>query len=72
VPRGDGMAPQRVVLVACVRDAPSLPRAERALRQVGQALCRSGLITKGIPDAPTCHAAVGVRRLPGASQRAVR
>jgi len=72
VDRADAPTPQRVVLVACVRDAPSLARAEGALRQVGELLCRSGLITKGVPDAPTCHAAVGARSLPASSQRAVR
>ena len=69
---GDGPTPQRVVLVACARDEPSLPRAERALSQVANALCRSGLITKGVPDAPTCQADAGAGRLPASSQRAVR
>jgi beta-lactamase class A len=32
-----------VVVVACVRGEASLPRAEAALREVGRALCRSGL-----------------------------
>lgn len=71
VPRGDA-PPQRVLLVSCVRDASSLQVAERTLRQVGELLCRSGLITKGVPDAPTCHASVGARRLPAASQRSGR
>ncbi|WP_304306562.1 serine hydrolase [Pseudacidovorax intermedius] len=45
-----------VVLVACVRDAPSLTRAEHLLAQTAAALCRSGLLTQGLPDAPTCPA----------------
>lgn len=68
----DDAPPQRVVLVACARDEPSLPRAEWALSQVAAALCRSGLITKGVPDAPTCQAHPGAGRLPASSQRAVR
>ncbi|MCZ2497159.1 serine hydrolase [Xylophilus sp. Kf1] len=72
VAREAGAPPQRVVLVACARDEPSLPRAERALSQVADALCRSGLITKGVPDAPTCQADASGGRLPASSQRAVR
>ncbi len=45
-----------VVLVACVRDAPTLPRAEHLLQQTAAALCRSGLLTQGLNDAPTCPA----------------
>lgn len=45
---------RRVVIVACTRDEPSLFRAELALKQVGTALCKSGLITRGVVDAPTC------------------
>ncbi|WP_143476431.1 serine hydrolase [Pseudacidovorax sp. RU35E] len=45
-----------VALVACVRDAPSLTRAEHLLAQTAAALCRSGLLTQGTPDAPTCPA----------------
>ena len=63
-----GQPLQQVLLVSCVRDAPSLKRAENTLMQVGQALCRSGLITQGIPDAPTCHTAPGTsRRAPAAA-----
>jgi len=71
VPRDDA-APQRVLLVACAREDASLARSERALMQVGEAVCRSGLITKGVPDAPTCHATVGPSRRPAASQRGSR
>jgi len=68
----ENAGPQRVLLVACAREEPSLPRAERALSQVADALCRSGLITKGVPDAPTCQADAGAGRLPASSQRTVR
>ena len=44
----------RVVVVACTRGELSLVRAERALREVGTALCRSGVLTQGVPDAPSC------------------
>ncbi|MDQ8023384.1 MAG: serine hydrolase [Moraxellaceae bacterium] len=49
-----GMHVQRVVIAACARGELSLERAERALRDVGVALCRSGAITRGIPDEPAC------------------
>jgi beta-lactamase class A len=48
-----GAAP-RVLVVACTRGHLSLARAERALREVGAALCRSGVLTQGVPDAPSC------------------
>lgn len=44
----------RVLVVACTRGELSLVRAERALRDVGTALCRSGVLTQGVPDAPSC------------------
>ena len=44
----------RVLVVACTRGELSLARAERALREVGTALCRSGVLTQGVPDAPSC------------------
>jgi beta-lactamase class A len=50
------------VVVACVRgDAPPA-QAETALRRVGLALCRSGLISKGSLDATNCPAAPPVGR----------
>lgn len=48
-----GTAP-RVLVVACTRGDLSLARAERALREIGSALCRSGVLTQGVPDAPSC------------------
>lgn len=51
-----GQPRQRVVVVACTRDELSLVRSERALRAVGAALCRSGLLTHGVSDAPSCPA----------------
>lgn len=53
VPRA-GRPAQRVVVVACTQGELSLARADLALRDVGVALCRSGLITHGVVDAPTC------------------
>lgn len=49
-----GLHMQRIVIAACARGELSLERSERALRDVGVALCRSGLITRGIPDEPSC------------------
>lgn len=63
---------RRAIVVACVRDEPSLMRSEEALMQVGAAICQSGLLTKGLSDAPLCQpssAANGspqTRRLPAA------
>ncbi len=67
VPRPDRL--QRVVVVACTRGELSLVRSERALRQVGTALCRSGLLNGGIPDAPVCDAVALSERLPVAAER---
>lgn len=52
-PRAVG-APQRVVVVACTRGEPSVARSDQALRQVGAALCHSGLFTAGISHAVSC------------------
>ena len=57
---------RRVVVVACVRDVLPLERAEAMLMQVGAALCRSGLVTQGVPDASSCQAAAPAR-LPAAA-----
>ena len=64
-PRRSDAAP--VLVVACVRGDLSLERSESALQQVGAALCRSGLLTRGVPNAPTCPAAV-----PAAASAAAR
>ena len=60
--------PQRAVVVACTRDELSLQRSELALRQIGAAVCRSGLVTQGVVNAPSCPvvvaAAGGPARLP--------
>lgn len=60
--------PQRAVVVACTRDELSLQRSESALRQIGAAVCRSGLVTQGVVNAPSCPvvvaAAGGAARLP--------
>lgn len=62
-----GALERRVIVVACTRDEQSLAQAETALMQVGLAICRSGLLTSGVIDAPSCHAISHTeRRLPAA------
>jgi beta-lactamase class A len=68
VPRS-GAPPQRVVVVACTRGEPSVARSDRLLRQVGAALCNSGLITAGTPRAPTCPSVPRLLSGPGAAVR---
>jgi beta-lactamase class A len=63
-PDPQGPPGRRVIVVACTRDEPSLAHSELALMQVGAAICRSGLLTKGLTDAPYCHALPAVVRLP--------
>ncbi len=55
---------KRVIVVACARGDLSLARSEAALQDVGNAICRSGLLTSGVTDAPTCQAAPRIERLP--------
>ena len=55
---------QRVIVVACTRGELSTTRSDLLLRQVGAALCRSGLLTEGKPDEPVCL--VAPPPLPGA------
>lgn len=51
-----GMAPAAgTVVVACVRGESSLAKAEAALREVGLAVCRSGLLARETKHASTCH-----------------
>lgn len=57
-------SPRRILVVACTRDEPSLERSEIALAQVGAAICRSGLLNQGVPDASSCPALPGAGRLP--------
>ncbi|UUX96338.1 serine hydrolase [Aquabacterium sp. J223] len=45
---------QRIVLAACTRGEPSLAAAERALRGIGTALCRSGLLDQGTRHDTVC------------------
>ena len=59
------------VVVACVRGEASLPHAEAALREVGLALCRSGLLSKETRHATTCPAALPVGRGTDAAAAAV-
>ncbi len=45
---------QRVIVVACTRGELSSARSDRALRDVGAALCQSGLLTGGRTHDPEC------------------
>jgi beta-lactamase class A len=49
-------ADRRIVVAACTRGEPVLARAERTLRDVGVALCESGVLTNGRPHDATCRA----------------
>ncbi|ADX44141.1 beta-lactamase [Paracidovorax avenae ATCC 19860] len=44
----------RLLVVACTRGEPSTARSDRALRQVGIALCQSGLLSDGRSHEPRC------------------
>lgn len=46
---------QRVLVVACTHGELSTTRSDAALRDVGTALCTSGLLTHGNPHDPQCH-----------------
>jgi len=46
----------RVIVVACTRGEPSTARSDRTLRQVGIALCQSGLLSHGKPHETPCQA----------------
>ena len=65
-----GAAPAAVV-VACARGEMSLARSESALRDVGNAICRSGLLNHGVMNAPLCDVAPRAERLPVDSSAAV-
>ena len=60
---------RRVVVVACTRDDASLNRSEFALKQVGIAICRSGLLTQGMTHAPFCNRLPSTDRLPADPER---
>lgn len=45
----------RVIVAACTRGELSVARSDRALRDVGAALCQSGLLTDGKPHDPLCQ-----------------
>ncbi|MEF7617018.1 serine hydrolase [Aquincola sp. MAHUQ-54] len=60
---------QRIVVAACVRGEPSLDRSERVLRQVGEAICASGLLTHGKLHDPSCRSLPSVLPGPGADER---
>ena len=55
------------VVVACARGEMSLARSESALRDVGNAICRSGLLNHGVTNAPSCDIAPRVERQPAAT-----
>ena len=61
-----GAAPAAVV-VACARGEMSLARSESALRDVGNVICRSGLLNHGVTNAPSCDIAPRLGRQPAAS-----
>ncbi len=44
----------RAIVVACTRGEPSTTRSDRTLRQVGIAICQSGLLTHGKPHDLPC------------------
>lgn len=46
----------RVVVAACTSGELSVARSDRALRDVGAAICQSGLLTDGKPHDSLCHA----------------
>jgi beta-lactamase class A len=60
---------RRVVVVACGRDDASLNRSELALKQVGVAICRSGLLTEGMTHAPFCQRDPDSDRMPADTER---
>lgn len=62
----EGRHDRGVLVVTCTQGELSIVRAERAMRQVGAALCRSGLLTQGVPDAPACPAVLRSGPVPAA------
>jgi beta-lactamase class A len=68
VPRGAAL-PQRIVVVACTRGEASVTRSDRLLRQVGEAICQSGLITVGASRATSCPVVPRVLPGPGPAER---
>ncbi len=48
---------KRVIVVACTRGDLLSARSDRALKDVGMAICQSGLLTEGRPHDPLCLAA---------------
>ena len=60
---------RRVVVVACTQGDASLNRSELALKQVGVAICRSGLLTQGMTHAPFCQRSPSPDSLPADPQR---
>ncbi len=48
---------KQVIVVACTRGELLIGRSDRALKDVGTAICKSGLLTDGRPHDPMCLAA---------------
>ena len=65
VPRS--LPERRVLVVACTRGEPSTARSDRALRQVGIALCQSGLLSDGRSHEPRCPTLPTRASSPGAA-----
>lgn len=60
---------RRIVVAACTRGEASLAAAEQALRHVGQALCRSGLLNTGaVTHASPSEAECPVDRAPNVAR----
>jgi len=60
---------QRVIVVACTRGEMLIGRSDRALKDVGTAICKSGLLTDGRPHDPICLAAANAVSRAGPDDR---
>ncbi|GKT25663.1 serine hydrolase [Acidovorax sp. SUPP3334] len=58
---------KRIIVVACTRGELSTARSDRTLRQVGVALCQSGLLSDGKPHEPPCQTVPSRAASPSAS-----
>ena len=59
----------RVIVVACTRGEMLIGRSDRALKDVGTAICKSGLLTDGRPHDPTCLVAANAVSRPESDDR---
>ena len=72
---GDPASGRGVIVVACTRGEIALPLAEAALRDIGNALCRSRLLNPnplGALDDPSCDLALRLEHSPAAATAADR